>query len=77
MLDNLRDEDNSKPFFQDDAEFTSAETTALPETPRARSGRFLGMTPIQRFVIVVMIMFLVCALGLTCLLLTSSIGIYL
>lgn len=79
MLDNLRDEANSQPFFQDDAELTTAETTALPEpsAPRMGNGRFLGMTPVQRFIISIMILLMVCMLGIMCLLVTGSIGIYL
>ncbi|MBI5298011.1 MAG: hypothetical protein HY869_21250 [Chloroflexi bacterium] len=78
MLDNLRDEANSQPFFQDDAELTTAETTALPEpSPRVGGGRFLGMTPMQRFIISVMLLIMVCIISFTCLWMTNSIGIYL
>ena len=78
MLDNLRDEANSQPFIQDDAELTTAETTALPEpAPRMGGGRFLGMTPAQRFIISVMLLLMVCMLSMMCLLVTGKIGIYL
>ncbi|MFZ5878062.1 MAG: hypothetical protein ACOY0R_01710 [Chloroflexota bacterium] len=79
MLDNLRDEANSQPFFQDDADLTTAETTALPEpaAPRASGGRFLGMTSGQRFIISVMLLIMVCIIGFACLWMTGSIGIYL
>lgn len=39
-----------------------------------RSKRLLGMTSIQRFVIVVMLMMTTCALGFLCLFLTGKIG---
>lgn len=79
MLDNLRDEVNSQPFFQDESDLTTAETTALPEAQsvRRRGGRFLGMTPIQRFIVSFMLMMIICVLGFMLLLITERIGIYL
>ena len=78
MLDNLRDDDNSKPFFEDETDLASAKAAAAPEVRRSRSGgRFLGMTPVQRFIISVMLMMMVCILGAMVLLLTEKIGIYL
>lgn len=74
MLDNLRD-DSSKPFFEDEAQFQPADAAAIPAPPRRR-GRFLGMTPAQRFLISVMLMILVCLLGATCALFSGRIGIY-
>lgn len=78
MLDNLRDEANSQPFFKDENDLTTAETTALPESRpmRRRGGKFLGMTPIQRFVVSFMLMIMVCVLGMMILLVTGKIGIY-
>jgi hypothetical protein len=61
MLDNLRD-DSSRPFFEDEAAYQPAEVSAIPAAPRRR-GRFLGMTPVQRFVISVLLMTMVCLLG--------------
>ena len=75
MLDNLRDDDFSKPFFEDDTPLEQeAEPAALP-APR-RGVRFLGMTPFQRFVISVMLMMTVCLLGTLLLLATGRIGLY-
>jgi hypothetical protein len=74
MLDNLRDESSSKPFFEDEAQFQPADASAIP-APR-RSGRFLGMTPVQRFIIAVMALIMVCVLGSMCLLLTGKMGLY-
>lgn len=78
MLDNLRDEANSQPFFKDENDLTTAETTALPEARpmRSRGGKFLGMTPIQRFIVSFMLLIMVCVLGIMLLLVTGSIGIY-
>ena len=75
MLDNLRDDSSSRPFFEDEAQFQPAETAFVPEAPR-RSGRFLGMTAIQRFVIAVMLMIMVCLVGAMCALATGRMGIY-
>jgi hypothetical protein len=43
---------------------------------RVQGTKFLGMTPIQRFVISVLIMMTVCVLGTMFLLVTEKIGIY-
>lgn len=75
MLDNLRDDDYSRPFFEDDSPpEQEAEPAAMP-APR-RSRKFLGMTPFQRFVISVMLMMVVCLLGTLFLLATGRIGLY-
>ena len=74
MLDNLRDDDFSKPFFEDDTPLQEPEAEILPT--RRRSGRFLGMTPFQRFVIAVMLMMVVCLLGSLFLLATGRFGLY-
>ena len=60
MFDNLREEVSAKSFADEEAKFQPAAGT---ETPRRRSGRFLGMTPIQRFVVAVMLFLSVCVLG--------------
>lgn len=74
MLDNLREEASSKPFFEDEAQSQQAASGVQP--PARKSGKFLGMTPMQRFVIALLLMFLTCTLGMMCLLLTGKIGIY-
>lgn len=71
MLDNLRDDASS--FYEEDT-LPPEETYTAPPTKRRSSGKFLGMTPIQRFIIAVMLMVAVCALGSMCLLLTNRIG---
>ena len=75
MLDNLRDDSSSRPFFEDEAQFQQADASTIPAAPRRR-GRFLGMTPMQRFVIVVMLMIMVCLAGAFCALATGKMGIY-
>jgi hypothetical protein len=75
MLDNLREDSSSRPFFEDEAQFQPADASVIPDSPRRR-GRFLGMSPKQRFVIAVMMMILVCLLGAMCALATGKMGIY-
>ncbi len=68
QFDNLR-EDAS---FLDETPAQSAETLA----PSSRSGgRLLGMTSLQRFIVVFLLMVTVCVLGTMCLLVTGKIGL--
>ena len=66
MFDNLRDE-SSKDFSAEQAKFQPAAGTS-----RETSRRFLGMTSMQRFLIVLLIMFTVCVLGTLLLLATGK-----
>jgi hypothetical protein len=79
MFDNLRDDASSSPFYEDEDTIFPEETInkPAPKAPKRKSnGKFLGMTPIQRFVIAVMLLIAVCALGSMCLLLTGKIGLF-
>jgi hypothetical protein len=69
MFDNLRDETTSKPFYEEEAKFQPAAGTG-----RRRSKRVLGMTSIQRFVIMLMFMLAVCIIGAMALLALGKIG---
>jgi hypothetical protein len=71
MIDNLRDDAAAKPFYEEEAQFKPAEIS----TPARSDGRILGMTPMQRFIIALMIMFAVCSLGAMCLLITEKISL--
>jgi len=64
MFDNLREEVSAKPFFDDEeeAKFQPAAGTELAGGSRS-SSRILGMTAIQRFVIVFMLFLAVCVIG--------------
>jgi ABC-type Na+ efflux pump permease subunit len=73
MFDNLRNQANSS-AFEDEAQFQSAEGSNA--APRRAPGRFLGMSPMQRFVIVFMLMILVCTVGAMFLLVTGKIGLF-
>ncbi|MBI2757934.1 MAG: hypothetical protein HYX49_04570 [Chloroflexi bacterium] len=64
MFDNLREQANSSPFYEDEAQFQEAAGTSAAAPRHSSGGRILGMTPAQRFVIAVMLMFTVCILGL-------------
>jgi len=77
MIDNLRD-DASSSFYEDDDDIflEEEEVETVAKTPRRRAdSKLLGMTAMQRFIIAVMLMVAVCALGTMCLLLTGKIGL--
>jgi hypothetical protein len=72
MLDNLRG-DASTPYYEED---TLPPEEVKVAAPRNRSsGKLLGMTPLQRFIIATMLMVALCASGMVCLLLTNKIGL--
>ena len=73
MFDNLRDDAESS-FYEDDTQPPNEEFD-ISARKRKSGGKILGMTPIQRFIIAVMLMIAVCTLGAMCLLLTGKIGI--
>lgn len=66
MLDDFRDQASTSSYFEDD------DTYAMQyDQPRARP--FLGMTPVQRFVIALMLLVIICVLGSFCLIVTDKI----
>ena len=74
MFDNLRDQTNSTPFYEEEAKFQSAVETTT-DTPSRRLGRLLGMTAPQRFLVALLLLFAVCSLGAMCLMVTGKIGL--
>ena len=74
MFDNLREQANSSPLYENEAQFQSADEpgAAAPRT----SGRLLGMTPAQRFFVSLMLMIMVCLVGAMFLLVTGKIGLF-
>jgi hypothetical protein len=75
MFDNLRDQANSTPFVDEEANLqsiTGTDSVPRPGTP----GRFLGMTAQQRFFITVIVMIMVCIMGTMCLLVTGRFGLF-
>jgi hypothetical protein len=75
MFDNLREQASSSPFYEEEAKFQPAAGTSSEPATRSPSGRFLGMTAMQRFVIVLLLMFAVCSLGAMCLMVAGKIGL--
>jgi hypothetical protein len=77
MFDNLRDDATASLYEEADTELIpeeEAEPVAAPP-PRKTSSKFFGMTPVQRFVIAIMLMIAVCTLGTMFLLITGKIGL--
>jgi hypothetical protein len=66
MLDDLRDDAD---FVEEDADYKYQEA-AVPAGPQTE---FLGMTPVQRFVIAFMILMMTCILGSFFLLITETV----
>jgi hypothetical protein len=62
MFDNLREEVSAKPFL-DDEEEAKFQPAAGTESAGGKSTRILGMTAVQRFVIVFMLFLTVCIIG--------------
>lgn len=70
-FDDLRNEVASKSFGdEEEAVYQPAGRTST----RRRSSRFLGLTSIQRFVLVFLLMLAVCAIGPLCLFATGKIA---
>lgn len=70
MLDDLRERASESDFFSDEEPAFEYKDT---ESPAASQQLFLGMTPIQRFVIAVMALMMVCMMGVFFLLVTGKI----
>jgi len=68
MLDNLREQASTTSYFEE-------EVPSLEEiqAPRLSSSRFLGMTVVQRFILALMLLVAICALGTMFLLITGKI----
>ncbi len=76
MFDNLREQANSSPFYEEEAQFQQAASTTTAAAPQRRSsGRVLGMTAAQRFFIAVMLMSAVCIIGALVLFVTGKFGV--
>ena len=74
MFDNLREQANSVPFYEEEERFHEAEGILPAKRKASSGGHFLGMTPFQRFIIAVLILISLCALGSMCLMITGRIG---
>ena len=72
MFDNLREDANSN-LYDEEAKFQSTVSTESAfGAPSSR--RILGMTAVQRFVIVFMLFLAVCIIGTMALLIMGKIG---
>jgi hypothetical protein len=76
MFDNLREDAASGPYYEEEAKFQPAVGTETSSSFFAEPGsrRILGMTGVQRFVIVFMLFMAVCLIGGMALLVTGKIG---
>jgi hypothetical protein len=74
MFDGLRkDASDSSGFDEKQVDFFPEEKKPTWAPARKRkSAQFLGMTPQQRFLIAVMVMIMVCALGTACMVVSGS-----
>ncbi|MBC8331518.1 MAG: hypothetical protein H8E28_06015 [Anaerolineae bacterium] len=68
MLDDLRGQIGDSIFDDEEDILDSDEPKSVPAI-------FLGMTPVQRFVIAAMVMMIVCILSSFCLLVTERISL--
>lgn len=78
MFDNLRDDASSAFYEEDDTELFPEEVekpAAAAPRRRKTNRKILGMTPVQRFIIAVMLMIAVCTLGTMFLLITERIAL--
>ncbi len=72
MFDDLRNEASKQYDEESQALYKPAANTIAASGGRSR--KILGMTSIQRFIIVVMLLMTTCALGFLCLFVTGRIG---
>jgi len=73
MFDDLRNEASKQYDEESQAIYKPAAGTIAASGGRSR--KILGMTSLQRFIIVVMLMMTTCALGFLCLFVTGKIGL--
>ncbi len=75
MFDNLREDAESSPFYEEEGsvKFQPATGTESFFAP-ASSRRILGMTAMQRFVVIFMLFLAVCLIGGMALLVTGKVG---
>jgi len=80
MFDDLRNDAASQYEGDPQSEFqldagTPANSSSAPRA-RKRSKKFLGLTSLQRFVLVFLIMMVTCLLGFLCLFATGKIALF-
>jgi hypothetical protein len=75
MFDGLRnDASNTSGFDDQPVEFYPDDKPASRQAKKtaSRSSKFLGLTPVQRFILALMLMFSVCLLGAVFLIFTGK-----
>ena len=89
MFDSLRDQGNADPFdagsfYEEEDQFREAQQAkpALRQKAKVKraaaptGGRFLGMTPFQRFALAFMLLITVCVVGSMLLIVTGRIALF-
>jgi hypothetical protein len=71
MLDNLRDQAASSPFFQEEEPIPETPGFIAPP-PRRTIDQITGMTAQQRFIIAIMLLVVFCLLGTMGLMVTGK-----
>ena len=78
MFDNLRESAES-PFYEEESNDLYKEPASRPlasASVRSSNRRFLGMTAQQRFIVSLMLMFMVCILGTLALFITGRMSLF-
>ena len=75
MLDNLRDQAGSTPFFQDDSDLLPPEEIIEEKKRGPFSIPTFGLTPQQRFFLSIMVFIEICVLGMFFLLITGKVAL--
>ena len=79
MLDNLRDDASSSPFFEEEEElpdFLEEEMPARASDTFGWLGPVLALTPMQRFIISAMLFMAVCLIGTMFLMVTGRFALF-
>lgn len=74
MFDDLRNEGNQSVFEEDQP--APAPVAAGKRPAKKKNTKILGMTAFQRFIIAMLLFFLVCVLGAALLVLTGKVLLY-
>ncbi|HEX2991739.1 MAG TPA: hypothetical protein VHO49_13740 [Anaerolineales bacterium] len=75
MFDNLRDSS----FYEDEEQNNELYMEPAPQPAvvrRRRSGRFLGMTAQQRFLLSMMFLFMVCVMGVLAMMVLGRMSLF-
>lgn len=76
MFDNLRDLSFHEEEEQNNELYTEPASQPAAVRRRRRSGRFLGMTAQQRFLLSLMFMFTVCVMGVLAMMVVGRMSLF-